>query len=263
MLENTLNMILGFFGTSLEDLKTKLSTAWENISTKITEVWESIKGFFTEIWTGIVGETETGTTNSETTTNTWLDNTKTNFANTWDTIKTTLSTWWTTLTSDMGTWWEGVLTVIKNKHDLIRDWLQKPFDAAKKLIEPIMTSIQGLLDSIKLPHIPVPHISVGWKDTGVMGIKVPKVSVNWYGKGLDAIFDQPTLIGVGEAGPEHVQVTPLRGGGGGEGGGAAKDSEVTLRLNLTVNGQEQDTLSQRLRLGRSLDITLGDLAVTP
>jgi len=34
----------------------------------------------------------------------------------------------------------------------------------------------------------------------------------WYGSGLDAMFSRPTLIGVGERGPERVQVTPSRGG---------------------------------------------------
>lgn len=32
---------------------------------------------------------------------------------------------------------------------------------------------------------------------------------NWYGRGLDAIFNHPTMIGVGERGPEAVSVTPL------------------------------------------------------
>ena len=36
----------------------------------------------------------------------------------------------------------------------------------------------------------------------------------WYGSGLDAMFSRPTLIGVGERGPERVQVTPGGGGGG-------------------------------------------------
>jgi hypothetical protein len=36
----------------------------------------------------------------------------------------------------------------------------------------------------------------------------------WYGKGLDATFNRPTLIGVGEAGPERVSVRPLGRGGG-------------------------------------------------
>lgn len=31
----------------------------------------------------------------------------------------------------------------------------------------------------------------------------------WYGGGLDAIYSRPTVIGVGDRGPEHVQVTPV------------------------------------------------------
>jgi methyl-accepting chemotaxis protein len=37
---------------------------------------------------------------------------------------------------------------------------------------------------------------------------------HWYGSGLDATFSSPTLIGVGERGPERVQVTPGTGSGG-------------------------------------------------
>jgi hypothetical protein len=37
---------------------------------------------------------------------------------------------------------------------------------------------------------------------------------NWYGNGLDGMFSKPTLIGVGERGREHVQVTPVTPGGG-------------------------------------------------
>jgi len=36
--------------------------------------------------------------------------------------------------------------------------------------------------------------------------------VGWYGGGLDTMFSRPTLIGVGERGPEHVTVTPGTGG---------------------------------------------------
>ena len=32
---------------------------------------------------------------------------------------------------------------------------------------------------------------------------------NWYGRGLNAVFSHPTVIGVGERGPEAVSVTPL------------------------------------------------------
>jgi hypothetical protein len=36
-----------------------------------------------------------------------------------------------------------------------------------------------------------------------------EVAFGWYGNGLDAVVSKPTLIGVGERGREHVQVTPM------------------------------------------------------
>jgi hypothetical protein len=54
---------------------------------------------------------------------------------------------------------------------------------------------------------------------------------NWYGGGLDAMFTRPTLIGVGERGPEHVQVTP--GGGGGGDLGAKLDRLIAEVRQLT------------------------------
>jgi TP901 family phage tail tape measure protein len=55
---------------------------------------------------------------------------------------------------------------------------------------------------------------------------------NWYGSGLSGgLFTQPTLIGVGERGPERVDVTPVgRGGRGRRGGGP-------IYLTLDVGGQ--------------------------
>jgi hypothetical protein len=49
---------------------------------------------------------------------------------------------------------------------------------------------------------------------------------NWYGSGLDAIFRRPTVIGVGERGPEHVTVTP----GGGQDKLAAKLDQLIAEI---------------------------------
>jgi hypothetical protein len=59
--------------------------------------------------------------------------------------------------------------------------------------------------------------------------------VQWYGQGLDAIFSAPTIIGVGEAGPERVTVTPL-GRGGGEGGGG--ETHYHYDLNYVAQRRE-------------------------
>lgn len=50
-------------------------------------------------------------------------------------------------------------------------------------------------------------------------------SPHWYAKGLNAVFGTPTLIGVGESGPEQVTVTPI-------GQGQKRPSETR---NFTVN----------------------------
>jgi TP901 family phage tail tape measure protein len=42
-----------------------------------------------------------------------------------------------------------------------------------------------------------------------------ELGFNWYGNGLNAVVSRPTMIGVGEHGAEHVQVTPLGKGGHG------------------------------------------------
>jgi hypothetical protein len=49
---------------------------------------------------------------------------------------------------------------------------------------------------------------------GPIGAASHERSFNWYGGGLrNGLFTRPTLIGVGDRGPELVNVTPGRGGG--------------------------------------------------
>src|SRR5262249_26682104 len=51
-----------------------------------------------------------------------------------------------------------------------------------------------------------------------------ELQFGWYGRGLQGgIFNRPTLIGVGESGPERVDVTPL---GQGRGGAAVQFGDI-------------------------------------
>ena len=59
--------------------------------------------------------------------------------------------------------------------------------------------------SWNLPMPKVPHISWEWNKLSItddFSISIPKFSVKWYAKG--GIFDQASLIGVGENGKEAV-----------------------------------------------------------
>lgn len=57
---------------------------------------------------------------------------------------------------------------------------------------------------IEIPRPKLPRIDVGWKSVGYgeASVKIPTFSLEWYAKG--GIFDQPAVIGVGEAGREAV-----------------------------------------------------------
>ncbi len=125
----------------------------------------------------------------------------------------------------------------------------KPFDYVWVGITGFFERIKEFVSRVFVDfHIPTPHFSINWQE--VMGIRVPSgVSVSWYGSGLDAIFDRPTLIGVGERGAERVQVTPLGGGGGG--GGERGD---TWNINIYPRQsevRELDNLLTMLQMARS------------
>ena len=81
-------------------------------------------------------------------------------------------------------------------------------------------------------------------------------SPHWYGKGLHAIADAPTVIGVGESGRERVDVTPLRGRSAGTGTGGttglyvAGDLVVRDRADAEFLGQRAGFAVQSAGFGR-------------
>lgn len=67
-----------------------------------------------------------------------------------------------------------------------------------------------------------------------------ETSFGWYRNGLDAVVRRPTVIGVGEAGPERVTVTPL-------GHGAAQEVHIHVHVDPAVAAMTPDR-----RLGRAI-----------
>lgn len=79
---------------------------------------------------------------------------------------------------------------------------------AKKTVEDGLKAIKGFFDGLKLklPEFKLPHFKI----TGQLSLnppQVPHLDVKWYATG--AIFNRPTIAGIGEAGPEGV--IPLSG----------------------------------------------------
>lgn len=81
-----------------------------------------------------------------------------------------------------------------------------------------------------------------------------ELAAGWYGSGLDAVVSSPTLIGVGERGPERVSVIPLSRGGGTQtivlevrSGGAPADALLAefIRRYVRVRGGNVQTVFGR------------------
>jgi len=81
------------------------------------------------------------------------------------------------------------------------------------------------------------HI-VGPSGTGyATGGRVPDFG-GWFGEGGSFMADRPTMIGVGEKGSEHVQITPTRGGKGTSGSVGA--TNVTIQAINIENHRKGD-----------------------
>ena len=118
----------------------------------------------------------------------------------WDTIKAKAIAFKDNVVATFNNFKTQVMTTFNNIKNAIVTPIQNAIDKIKSIINTIKSwfpiSIGKIFSNIKLPH---------FKLTGKFDLKtlsVPKLSIDWYKTG--GIFDSPSVIGVGEAGPEAV-----------------------------------------------------------
>lgn len=106
---------------------------------------------------------------------------------------------------------EGIQSKISSAMTKAKDAIYKPIEAARDKIKAAIDKIKSFFNiTLQFKSIKLPHISISWDKKGVLaeaakllGIPgVPKFNVKWYKTG--GIFDDPSIIGVGEAGTEAV-----------------------------------------------------------
>lgn len=131
----------------------------------------------------------------------------------WDTVcqwaatmKEKVSTAWNNLKTDVGNTVENIKSTVTQKFEDIKNKIQEKIEAAKSTVHDAVEKIKGFFDfDWELPDLKLPHIVVGgYIDVPVLGtIPDPtQLRVDWYKTG--GVFDAPSVIGVGEAGPEAV-----------------------------------------------------------
>lgn len=99
-----------------------------------------------------------------------------------------------------------IKTTVTKTGNNIKNAFLKPIQSMRDKIKAIINKIKGFFSfKVSTPNIPLPHFSIkpdGWKLSDLMKGKIPSLGIKWYDKG--GVFDEPSVIGVGEKRPEFV-----------------------------------------------------------
>ena len=152
------------------EVKNWVVTQWNALKASVTAIFNNIKATASAIWNGIKSAVTTAA----------------------NTIKSTVSNAFSSLKGNVSATWNAIKTAITH-----------PIQTAVGLVSAAISKIKSIINGahFKLPHIKLPHFKISGK-LSLTPPSVPHVSVSWYKTG--GIFDNPSLIGVGEAGPEAV-----------------------------------------------------------
>ena len=130
----------------------------------------------------------------------------------WPIISRTVSSAVGTIKSVIGSI-SSIVGRVRSAFNSIKTAMTNPIQTAQSTIRGIVNRIKGLFplsigrifSNLRLPHI---SVSGGSAPFGIGGKgSLPHFSVDWYAKG--AVFNSPTIVGIGEAGREAV--VPLEG----------------------------------------------------
>ena len=157
--------------------------------------------------------------------------------------------------------WNSIKSAAGTACNAIKSKMTEPIEKAKSKLQSIINTIRGLFPlnlgrifNLQLPHI---NVSGGSPPFGIAGAGTPpSFSVDWYAKG--AVFDRPSLIGVGEAGREAVvplsgqYMRPFAEAIASEMSGSGS---TTNYFNITVDGAENPEDYAR-RLARELQLVM-------
>ena len=158
----------------------KIVEIWNGIKEATSSIWEGIKSTISGIWDGITS----GVSNA-------VNKVKNVVSDVWNGIKDTTSSVWNGIKSTISGVVDGIASTVRNVFNRIRDTITGIWD--------------GIVSFFRNIHIPLPHFSISGSLNPFSGNFPPHVGIDWYKEG--GIFDRPSVIGVGEAGPEAVVPT--------------------------------------------------------
>lgn len=188
LVQGLINGINAIINLVLAPFKLILST--------IKNLFKAMPQFFSSIWSKV----------SNTTVKVW-NSIKQTVTNVSSSIKSTISKVWNGIKSTFSNVGSTIKSTVSNVFNGVKSSISGAMSSAQKTVQGVISKISGFFSKAKLslPHIKVPHFDISggkipW-GIGGKGTK-PKISVDWYARG--GVFDQPSVIGVGENGKEAV-----------------------------------------------------------
>lgn len=191
---------------------------WDEIKAKAIEIWNFIKEFLGKTWDGIKQAFEIAWNGIKDFFKKWGDELilvavgpagwavllAKKIAENWEAIKATALGVWNGLKGSLGGIWNEIKGAAGTAWGNIKEAILSPIRVAKQNILDIISSIKNAFANMKIsfPNIKTPHIKIKWTNVKHIGNIPTDFNVNWYKMG--GIFDQPSVIGVGEAGQEAV-----------------------------------------------------------
>lgn len=151
-------------------VKNAVVAAWTQLKAQVAAILKGIQTTASTIWTGI----------------------RTKVTSIVTAIKTSVVNAFSGIRGKVSSIWNSIKTAITG-----------PINSAVSTVRSAMSKIKSAVNgaSLKLPKIKLPHFKISGK-LSISPPSVPKVSVSWYKTG--GIFDSPSIVGIGEAGPEAV-----------------------------------------------------------
>lgn len=181
---------LSSFGGSVRTASSSISTGFSTITTSVTTLESAISTKF--------GTMQTTVTTKMTAINTMVGKTMTLVETTMKTKLTTMVSTTTTSTSSMQS---SVSTSFGSIKSTISSMMASALGSVTSNLNAMKSAFANARFYIPQTHISLPHFSVSGSFSANPP-SVPNFSVAWYKKG--GIFNEPSIIGVGEAGREAV-----------------------------------------------------------
>lgn len=247
------DLICGAVGTYIQYVSDVISAALEVIQGVWDTVWGAVSSTASSVWDAITSAIGAAIDAISSTISAVLSAIQAVWDSVWGAVSTTASNVWNGISSTISGIVNGIRDTISSVFNAARDtvagiWnsiksaIETPINSARDTVRNVIDSIKGFFNfSWSLPHLKLPHLSI----SGGFSINPPSVphfGIDWYAKG--GVFNGPSVIGVGEAGPEGVVPFNERGARplaegiakllDGKGGAAHGDTNVTINLYATV-----------------------------